>query len=50
MMDNKGIAVMDCGAYEDDELTELLMRTLRSGWLDVWILRTFMQSGDDTIN
>lgn len=40
--------MFDCGVYEDEELTELLIRTLKSGWLSVWDIRSFMQSGDKT--
>jgi hypothetical protein len=40
--------MFDCGAYEDEELTELLMRTLKSGWLKVWDIRSFMESGEIT--
>lgn len=41
--------MFDCGVYGDEELTELLLRTLESGWLKVWDIRIFMQSGDKTL-
>jgi len=38
----------DCGVYDDEDMANLLMRTLKSGWLNVWYIRGFMEVGEDT--